>query len=102
MSIILAVPLVPRSRANNVVLALCCAALFVSIWMEKGWSMIVTRFVPSPTGQFKEYRPTGPGLRISVGVYGAGAFPVTVLLKVLAGVKAGTECAERRLGIPKI
>jgi Ni/Fe-hydrogenase subunit HybB-like protein len=80
--------LIPRTRRNEKTLAFSCAALFASIWIEKGLAMIVTGFVPSPLGRFTEYRPTAPELLIAAGVYGIGAFMVTVFFKIFAKVKA--------------
>ena len=74
----------PRMRRNEKVLVLCCIALFVSIWIEKGLALIVTGFVPSPLGRLTEYWPTVPELLISLGVYGIGAFLVTVFFKIFA------------------
>jgi Ni/Fe-hydrogenase subunit HybB-like protein len=87
----LAFLLSPRMRRNEKALVFSCTALFVSIWIEKGMAMIVTGFVPSPLGRFTEYRPTAPELLISAGVYGIGAFLVTVFFKIFAKTKSITE-----------
>jgi Ni/Fe-hydrogenase subunit HybB-like protein len=83
----LAFLLIPRMRRNEKALVFSCIALFTSIWIEKGLAMIVTGFVPSPLGRFTEYRPTAPELLISAGVYGIGAFLVTVFFKIFAKAK---------------
>jgi Ni/Fe-hydrogenase subunit HybB-like protein len=79
----------PRIRQNENWLVFCCAALFVSIWIEKGLAMIVTGFVPSPLGRFTSYRPTIPELLIAAGIYGIGAFLVTIFFRIFSRTKAG-------------
>jgi Ni/Fe-hydrogenase subunit HybB-like protein len=80
----------PRRRQNEKWLIFCCAALFVSIWVEKGLAMIVTGFVPSPLGRFVEYRPTIPELLISAGIYAIGAFLVTIFFRIFLRIKTST------------
>ncbi len=72
----------PGVRQNENLLAICCTALFVSIWIEKGLALIVTGFVPSPLGRFTAYHPTLPELLISSGVYSVGIFLITVFFKI--------------------
>jgi Ni/Fe-hydrogenase subunit HybB-like protein len=78
----------PRIRRNEKMLVFCCAALFISIWIEKGMAMIVTGFIPSTLGRFTEYRPTMAELMISAGVYGIGAFLVTIFFRIFYRTKA--------------
>jgi Ni/Fe-hydrogenase subunit HybB-like protein len=80
----------PRVRLNERALVLCCAALFLSIWIEKGMALIVTGFVPSPLGQFTAYRPTLLEMLVSAGVYGIGAFLITVFFSIFSKTKAAT------------
>ena len=83
-------------RRNEKALALCCVALFVSIWIEKGMSMIVAGFTPSALGLFTGYRPTAPELLISAGIYSAGAFLVTVFFKIFTKTKEQMEPADSK------
>jgi len=78
----------PRARRNEPLLIVSCIALFASIWIEKGMAMIVTGFIPSPLGRITEYRPTVPELLISAGIYGAGAFLVTIFFRIFSKTKA--------------
>jgi Ni/Fe-hydrogenase subunit HybB-like protein len=78
----------PRIRQKENWLVFCCVALFVSIWIEKGLAMIVTGFIPSPLGRFAVYRPTAPELLISAGIYGIGAFLVTIFFRIFSRTKA--------------
>ncbi len=47
--------IIPSSRKNHGILALACAAVFVSIWIDKGLGLIVPGFIPSPLGEISEY-----------------------------------------------
>jgi Ni/Fe-hydrogenase subunit HybB-like protein len=83
----LAILLTPRLRAREGVLAIACAAVFASVWIEKGLGMVVTGFVPSPLGKVAGYAPTAPELLVTAGIYGAGLLILTVLFKIAVGVR---------------
>jgi Ni/Fe-hydrogenase subunit HybB-like protein len=77
----------PGKRAREPLLALACAAVFASVWIEKGLGMVVTGFVPSPLGRVVAYAPTAPELLIVAGVYGAGLLVLTILFKIAVSVR---------------
>jgi molybdopterin-containing oxidoreductase family membrane subunit len=77
----------PPTRKRELTLACACAAVFVSLWIEKGLGLVVTGFVPSPLGKITEYTPTGPEVAITIGVWALGFLIITVLYKVLISVK---------------
>jgi molybdopterin-containing oxidoreductase family membrane subunit len=77
----------PATRQNEKTLALACAAVFASIWIEKGLGMVVTAFVPSPLGKLTEYFPTLPEALIALGIYAFGAAVVLVLARVALSVR---------------
>jgi len=79
--------IVPRTRRNETTLILACAALFVSIWIEKGLGMVVTGFVPNPLGVVTEYWPTLPEIMIALGVYAIGLLVITLLYKIALSVR---------------
>jgi molybdopterin-containing oxidoreductase family membrane subunit len=81
----------PRLRRNEPALAGCCIALFFSVWIEKGMSMIVAGLTPSTLGQFIGYRPTMPEVLIAAGIYSAGAILVTIFFKIFIKIKDQTE-----------
>jgi Ni/Fe-hydrogenase subunit HybB-like protein len=81
----------PRTRRNEPLLAVACAAVFASLWIEKGLGLVVTGFIPSPLEKITEYFPTGPEVAITVGVWALGLLILTVLYKVAVGVKADVE-----------
>lgn len=79
--------LLPRTRRREGPLVLACVSIFVSIWIEKGLSMVVTGFIPSPLGKVVRYVPTAPELLIGLGIYGVGLLVLTVLYRVALSVR---------------
>ncbi|PKN34046.1 MAG: menaquinol oxidoreductase [Deltaproteobacteria bacterium HGW-Deltaproteobacteria-19] len=87
----LAVLLIPRLRRNEAWLAAACAAVFVSLWIEKGLGLVVTGFIPSPTGEIGTYIPTALEIAITLGVWAGGLLILTLLYRLFVAVKALTE-----------
>jgi molybdopterin-containing oxidoreductase family membrane subunit len=79
--------LFPGNRRSDNVLAFSCLLIFIGTWIDKGLGMIAGGFTPSPLETVTEYIPTKMELLISLGVYAAGFFLLTVLYKVAVGVK---------------
>jgi molybdopterin-containing oxidoreductase family membrane subunit len=77
----------PPTGKRELTLACACAAVFVSLWIEKGLGLVVTGFVPSPLGKITEYTPTGPEVAITIGVWALGFLIITVLYKVFIAVR---------------
>ena len=85
LALILLIP--PITRRNEGVLAVACALLFVGAWIDKGLGLISGGFVPNPLHQVNEYMPTFPEIMITIGVYAIGALVLTLLYKMVIGVK---------------
>jgi Ni/Fe-hydrogenase subunit HybB-like protein len=85
--------LVPSVRRRDGALALLCGGVIAAIWIEKGLAMVVTGFIPSPLGRVTEYVPTVPEIAIALGVYAVGGFTLTMLYKVVLGVRAQSAVA---------
>jgi len=79
---------VPGTRRRESTLAAACAAIFVSIWIDKGLGLIVGGLVPSPLGAVADYAPTAREMLITAGVWAVGAAMVTGFFKITAGVRA--------------
>ncbi|MBI2868713.1 MAG: polysulfide reductase NrfD [Chloroflexi bacterium] len=82
----IAVLLTPALRRKTGFLALACAAVFASVWMEKGLGLIVPGFVPAPTGEVVDYLPTMPEIFITLGVWALGALLLTMLYRIAVSV----------------
>ncbi|HUZ45694.1 MAG TPA: NrfD/PsrC family molybdoenzyme membrane anchor subunit [Terriglobia bacterium] len=83
--------LVPRMRRNEKTLAVACALVFSSLWIDKGVCMVVGGFIPSPLGTITRYVPTFPEMAITLGVWAVGALMLTVFYKIALSVKIGKE-----------
>ena len=79
--------IVPRLRHNERVLALACAAVFVSLWIDKGMCLVVSGFIPSPLGAVTEYAPTLPEISITVGIWAVGVLMITVFYRITLSVR---------------
>lgn len=79
--------LTPKCRQNESVLAVTCVAVVLSLWMEKGLSLVVSGFIPTVSGAVVEYVPTLPEILITLGVYALGLMVLTVLVKVAVTVR---------------
>lgn len=55
--------------------------LFVAIWIEKGFGLIVPDFIPDPWGKIAEYTPTFVEISVILGLWAIGAFVFTKLVK---------------------
>ncbi|MDY7031178.1 MAG: NrfD/PsrC family molybdoenzyme membrane anchor subunit [Thermodesulfobacteriota bacterium] len=89
LALILLIP--PASRKREGILALACGVTFASLWIEKGMSLVIAGFIPSPLGKVFEYSPTGPEISITLGIWAMGFFILTVLYKVAITVKEEVE-----------
>jgi molybdopterin-containing oxidoreductase family membrane subunit len=79
--------LIPRVRNQEKYLGFIVVGVIVAIWIEKGVAMVVTGFIPSPLGIVTEYAPTLPEITITLGVYAVGFLVLTVLYKIVVGVR---------------
>jgi Ni/Fe-hydrogenase subunit HybB-like protein len=88
VAVALGLLLVPATRARDATLAAACAAVFISLWIDKGLGLIVGGFIPSPLGAVADYVPTVREVAITAGVWAIGAAMVTGFFKITAGVRA--------------
>ncbi|MEF9425976.1 MAG: polysulfide reductase NrfD [Candidatus Mariimomonas ferrooxydans] len=77
----------PNMRKNEGTLALACVAVFISLWIDKGFGLVIGGFVPNPFGRVTEYFPTLPEVLISLGIWAVGFLILTVLYKIAIAVK---------------
>jgi molybdopterin-containing oxidoreductase family membrane subunit len=70
-------------------LMLACAVLFVGIWVEKGFGLVIPGFIPSPLGEIVEYTPTAVELGVTAGIWATGLFVLTVLVRVALPIELG-------------
>jgi Ni/Fe-hydrogenase subunit HybB-like protein len=81
----------PKTRYNERTLAIACAMLFVSLWIDKGLGLVLGGFVPSPTEYVTEYYPSLGEIGITLGIWATGLFILTILYKIAISVRLNLE-----------
>jgi Ni/Fe-hydrogenase subunit HybB-like protein len=77
----------PQFRKKENVLAVACVSTFLSLWIEKGFGLIVGGFVPNPFERITEYWPTLPEALITLAVWATGFLVLTILYKIAVSIK---------------
>lgn len=77
----------PKTRNSETVLPIACVCVFFSLWIEKGITLVLTGFIPSPLETLTQYTPTLPEMSITLGVWALGFLILTILYKVALTVK---------------
>ena len=78
-----------KLRNNFKVLYFACFILFVAIWIEKGFGLIVPGFIPGPYGKIVEYSPTWVEIGVTLGIWAMGALIFTMLARTAIGIELG-------------
>jgi Ni/Fe-hydrogenase subunit HybB-like protein len=90
----LAILVFPHLRRNESILAFACIALFTSLWIDKGFGLIIGGFVPNMFEGITEYWPTMLETLITMGVWAIGFLLLTVLYKVAIAVREDDTAVE--------
>jgi molybdopterin-containing oxidoreductase family membrane subunit len=77
----------PQFRKKENLLAIACVSTFFSLWIDKGFGLIVGGFVPNPFERVTEYWPTLPETLITLAVWSVGFLVLTILYKIAVSVK---------------
>jgi molybdopterin-containing oxidoreductase family membrane subunit len=77
-------------RRNMRLLMPACAILFVAIWVDKGFGLVIPGFIPSPLGEIVEYTPTLVEVGVTAGVWALGFFVLTILVRVALPIEMGS------------
>ncbi|SMO64492.1 prokaryotic molybdopterin-containing oxidoreductase family, membrane subunit [Saccharicrinis carchari] len=80
---------VHKLRNNLKVLPVLCGMLFIAVWIEKGFGLIVPGFIPGPWGKITEYTPTFTEISVTLGIWAMGAFIFTILAKTGIAIELG-------------
>jgi molybdopterin-containing oxidoreductase family membrane subunit len=78
---------IPQFRKKENLLAIACVSTFLSLWIDKGFGLIVGGFVPNPFERVTEYWPTLPETLITLAVWSVGFLVLTILYKIAVSVK---------------
>jgi molybdopterin-containing oxidoreductase family membrane subunit len=90
----IALLVIPPTRRNETTLTVACVAVFVSLWIDKGFGLVIGGFVPNPFERVFEYWPTLPETIITLGVWATGFLILTVLYKVVISVRESVGFEE--------
>ena len=82
---------VARTKQSTGLLALSCALIFLSLWIDKGLGLVLGGFVPNMLEQVTEYTPSVQELGITAAIWATGFFLLTLLYKVAIEVKLEKE-----------
>jgi molybdopterin-containing oxidoreductase family membrane subunit len=85
---------VPSIRKNEATLVFACVMLFISLWIDKGFGLIIGGFVPNPFEEVHTYWPTMPETMITIGVWAIGFLVLTFLYKIAITVREQTVGVE--------
>jgi len=91
--------IVPSLRKNETTLAFACIAVFLSSWIDKGIGLITGGFTPTPFETVTPYTPTLPEVGITLGVWATGFLILTILYKIVLGVKSSKELVVKHEGV---
>jgi molybdopterin-containing oxidoreductase family membrane subunit len=86
--------LIPAARKNEGSLVLACIMLFISLWIDKGFGLIIGGLVPNPLEQVRTYWPTMPETWITIGVWSIGFLILSMLYKIAISVREQTAGIE--------
>jgi molybdopterin-containing oxidoreductase family membrane subunit len=78
---------IPATRRKEDTLAIACAAVIISTWIDKGMGLVIGGFTPNPFERVTDYWPTTPEIIITLGVWATGFFILTVLYKMAVSIK---------------
>lgn len=78
-----------KIRTHKKYLLIACAILFIGIWIEKGFGLIVPGFIPGQWGKITEYTPSFIEVGVTIGIWAMGAFIFTILAKTGIAVEIG-------------
>lgn len=78
-----------KLRNNLNVLYFACVILFIGIWIEKGFGLIVPGFIPGPWGKIVEYFPTLTEIGVTIGIWAMGAFIFSILARTGIAIELG-------------
>ncbi len=86
--------IIPTTRRHEKTLTWACIMVFISLWIDKGFGLVIGGFVPNPFEKVFEYWPTLPEFIISIAVWAVGFLILTVLYKIVISVRESVGPGE--------
>jgi molybdopterin-containing oxidoreductase family membrane subunit len=84
----------PSLRKQESILVTACVTLFISLWIDKGFGLVIGGFIPNPFEGIMEYWPTARETLIALGVWALGFLVLTLLYKIAVSVREDTAGIE--------
>ncbi len=82
---------IPGVRRKEGLLVFACIMLFISLWIDKGFGLIIGGLIPNPLEEVRTYWPTLPEAFIGIGVWSIGLLVLSMLYKIAVTVREDTE-----------
>ncbi len=86
--------LVPATRRRFATLNAGCVLVWIGVYLEKGFLLVVGGLSPDALGVVQDYRPSATELAVAAGIFGAGFLVFTLLVKIAVPILYGTLRAE--------
>lgn len=83
-----------KFRENETLLVIACITVFISLWIDKGFGLVIGGFIPNQFGTVTEYWPTFRETLITVGIWSIGFLVLTILYKVAISVREALGTAK--------
>ncbi len=74
-------------RSNEGLLVTACILLFISLWIDKGFGLVVGGFIPNPMNEVRTYWPTLAEMWITIGIWAIGLLILSMLYKIAITVR---------------
>jgi len=76
-----------ETRRNEKTLVLASLAVFLSIWLDKGFCFVVSGFIPSTFDTVTGYWPTLNEFFVAAGCWSVGFLVLTILYKIVISIR---------------
>lgn len=78
--------LVPKTRKNLITLNIGALLIYMSVYIEKGMTLIIPGFTPDVIGQIYVYTPSMTEIRTTAMIFSAGFLLFTFMLKIAIAI----------------
>lgn len=80
-----------KDKLSDGLVGAACAMIFLGLYLDKGLGFVLGGLVVSPLNRVVEYYPTANEIGITIGIWAAGFFVLTLLYKIAVGVEHEVE-----------
>ncbi len=80
-----------KDCATDMLIGTACAMIFIALYLDKGLGFVMGGLVVNPLHEIVEYVPAPNEIGITLGIWAAGFFVLTLLYKIAIGVEHEAE-----------